>query len=84
LPKKNKNRPSKRQGSHLPLCEISVRSHLGITEGSLDATGATFKIYKKEPCLDDFTSLQKLAVCMELRDTMISYAMNLIERRQKP
>jgi hypothetical protein len=42
------------------------------------------KFIQKKPCLDDFTSLQKLAICMELRDTMISYAMNLIERRQKP
>ncbi len=42
-----KKGPSKRSGSHLPLCEISVRSHLGIIEGSLDATGATFKFYKK-------------------------------------
>jgi len=29
------------------LCEIYIRNHLGIIEGSLVATHATFKIYKK-------------------------------------
>jgi hypothetical protein len=38
----------------MPLCEIYIRSHLGIIEGSLVATHTTFKFYlKKTPyCWD--------------------------------